>query len=213
MLAKNTQFERELEAVIVEYPQLKIRGKNNMLFLKGILDVPDSEDNIVGSFAIEIYPTENFPYQFPKLLEVGGDIPCEADWHKYSDDSCCLTVPANEILLCKNGITVIQFIKDIAIPYFANQIYRKKEGKYFNEYSHGVAGIREFYFDLFGSKDYSIWIKSFNHAKGTSKYDRNAPCYCGSNIKYKTCHLPIENKLKNIGIKQVENDFKLMRLL
>lgn len=213
MLGKNIYFERELEAVIDEFSQLKIKKEGNVPFLKGILDIPDDENNIVGSFAIEIYPTVGFPYRFPKLLEVGGDIPCEVDWHKYSDNSCCLTVPANEILICKNGITILRFIKEHAIPYFANQLYRKKTGKYLNEYSHGIKGIYEFYVDLFHSKDFSIWIKCLNVAMGKSKIERNSPCYCGSNIKYKKCHLPIECELANIGWEQIKNDFQLIRLL
>jgi len=211
MLGKNIYFERELGGVIVEYPQLKIKKEDNVLFLKGILDVPDDENNIVGSFAVEIYSTAGFPYRFPKLFEVGGDIPCENDWHKYSDNSCCLTVPANEILTCKNGITVLSFIKEHAIPFFANQLYRKNTGKYLNEYSHGVKGIYEFYVDLFHSKNFSIWIKCLNVAMGKFKFERNSPCYCESNIKYKKCHLPVEHKLKIIGIEQVESDFNIIR--
>jgi len=213
MLVKNTYFENELEAVIAEYPQLKIMKKEETLFLKGILDIPDDENNIVGSFAVEIYSSAEFPYRFPKLLEVGGDIPCGADKHKYPDNSCCLTVPANEILLCKNGITIIRFIEDIAIPYFANQIYRKKEGKYLNEYSHGVQGVYEFYTDLFCSKDYRIWIKCLNNVIGKSKFERNITCFCGSNVKYKKCHQLIEYKLKNIGLEQIRNDFRSIGLL
>lgn len=213
MLVKNLDFERELDSVLKEYSQLKIKKTDNKLYLKGILDIPDDENNIVGSFAVEIYSTAKFPYCFPKLFEVGGDIPCYADFHKYSDNSCCITVPANEILICKNRISVLKFIKEYAIPYFANQLYRKKEGKYFNEYSHGVQGIYEFYNDIFHSKDHSIWIKCLNIAMGKSKFERNIPCYCGSNVKYKKCHLQVENNLRDIGWKQIINDFKLIGLL
>ncbi|MGI6572577.1 MAG: SEC-C domain-containing protein [Fermentimonas sp.] len=213
MLGKNIYFERELETVVAKFPQLRIKEEDNMFFLKGILDIPDDENNIVGSFAVEIYSTAGFPYRFPKLLEVGGDIPCEADWHKYSDNTCCLTVPANEILTCKNGITVLRFINEHAIPYFANQLYRKKTGKYLNEYSHGTKGIYEFYTNLFRSKDFNIWKKCLRIAMGNSKFERNSSCYCGSNIKYKKCHLLIEYELENIGWEQIKNDFQLMRLL
>jgi hypothetical protein len=213
MLVKNFEFERELELVVKEYSQLKIKKADNTLYLKGILDIPDDQNNIVGSFAVEIYSTAKFPYRFPKLFEVGDDIPCSADFHKYSDNSCCITVPANEILICKNGVTILRYIKDFVIPYFANQLYRKQEGKFFNEYSHGVEGIYEFYTDLFHSKDHSIWIKCLNIAMGKSKYERNSLCYCGSGIKYKKCHLQVENNLRNIGWGQIINDFKSIGLL
>lgn len=213
MLVKNTFFENELESVVRVYPQLTIKETENGHYLKGILDIPDEDNKIVGSFAVEIFPTANFPYCFPKLFEVGGDIPCEANWHKYSDNSCCLTVSANEILLCKNGMSIVRFIKEVTIPYFANQLYRKREGKYLKEYSHGALGVQEFYTDLFRTKDRKIWEEILKTAMGKIKYERNKFCYCGSKTKYKKCHLLIENKLKDIGWEQIKKDFKLIGLL
>src|SRR6202008_2239035 len=113
------------------------KDENGISILKGVLDIPNDHNEIVDSFLIEIHFVKCFPYCFPVLYEIGGRIPDEADWHKFQDGSCCITVAPDEKLKCKNGINVSQFIRQHAIPYFANYLYKKITTKYKNgEYSH-----------------------------------------------------------------------------
>ena len=191
MVANNETFNEQLYPFVKEYPNFQKKTDSEHLYLKGILDIPDDEGTVAGSFSVEIHPTSDFPYVFPLLYEVGGDIPCEADWHKYQDNSCCLTVSAKERLLCKNGITLIWFVKNIAIPYFANQLYKRQTGKYLQEYSHGADGIWEFYAELFHSRDPEVWKRCLNNTFGSGKNERNGQCYCnsGKNTKNVICRL------------------------
>lgn len=213
MVANNDTFNKQIETIRQEYPNFQEKQESDHSYLKGILDIPDDDGNIAGSFSIEIHPSKDFPFAFPILYEVGGEIPCEADWHKYFDNSCCLTVLAKEKLICKNGITLVWFVQNIAIPYFANQLYRKQTGKYLQEYSHGSDGIWEFYAELFYSRDHRVWLHCLENSFGNSKFERNGECYCNSGKKYKKCHLPIENDVRRIGKKQIEIDFKNMGLI
>lgn len=83
------------------------------------------------------------------MFEPGGDIPQDADWHKNNDGSCCITVGPDEIEKCWYGITVTDFIVRYAIPYLANQIFRKQTGYYKNgEYAHGRQGLIQYYISL-----------------------------------------------------------------
>lgn len=213
MVANNDTFNEQIESFKQEYPNFQEKTDSDHIYLKGILDIPDDDGNLAGSFSIEIHPSKDFPYAFPILTEVGGEIPCEADWHKYQDNSCCLTVPAKERMLCKNGITLIWFVENIAIPYFANQLYRKQTGSYLQEYSHGTVGIWEFYSELFHSRDPEVWKRCLNNTFGNGKSERNGLCYCNSGKKYKKCHLLIEDHVRNIGKEQIIKDFKTMRLI
>lgn len=213
MVAINEEFTKQIETFNKEYPNFQKKTESGCSYLKGILDIPDDNGNIACSFSIEIYPSKDFPFAFPVIYEVGGEIPCEADWHKYPDNSCCLTVPAKEKLICRNGITLVWFVQNIAIPYFANQIYKKQEGKYLQEYSHGTKGIREFYAELFQSSDYKVWRHCLENSFGSTKFERNGSCYCNSGKKYKKCHLPIENEVRSIGKEQIVVDFKNMGLI
>ena len=213
MVANNETFNGQLDSFVKEYPNFQKKTDSEHPYLKGILDIPDDEGTVAGSFSVEIHPTSDFPYAFPILYEVGGDIPCDADWHKYQDNSCCLTVPAKERLLCKNGITLIWFVKNIAIPYFANQLHKRQTGKYLQEYSHGTDGIWEFYAELFHSRDSEVWKRCLDNTFGSGKNERNGQCYCNSGKKYKKCHLPIEYDVWKVGNEQIIKDFKIMRLI
>lgn len=202
-------FFHQLDLVIKKYPNLKITELDGFKFLKGILEIKNDKCETVGNFSIEIKYRKEFPYRFPYLYEVGGDIPNLANWHKYQDDSCCITVYPDEILKCKDGITLLSFIENYAIPYFANQLYRLQYDKYLNgEYSHGNNGLIEFYSALFKTTDRLKWREYVNIVSlgKTLKMERNKPCFCGSGLKYKFCHDKIFYNIKRIGVNLIIND-------
>jgi len=179
-------FESQLNDVCQEFPHLRIKTLDGKQYLKGTIQISDAEHTATKSYSIEIHHKEGFPYCFPKLHEVGGDIPCGANFHKYSDDSLCITAPIDEFFKCKNGISLLQFVKEQVIPHLANQWYRQITGKYKNEYSHGDKGqIEGFYDYAFGEK---------NNILG-----RNDKCFCGSNKKYKNCCLTLISSIQQIG--------------
>ncbi|NOU46555.1 MAG: SEC-C domain-containing protein [Bacteroidales bacterium] len=202
----NQTFQNELSEVITKFPDLSIRQINGQDILKGILDICDESSSVTGSFSVEIHSTEKFPYRFPKIFEVGGEIPCNADWHKYADNLCCLTVEQDEILICRRGVSLLYFIEKMAIPYFANQLYRQKTGHYLNEYPHGKDGVKLFYAELIKSNDVKFWHSCYEHAFLNTRTGRNEKCYCNSGAKYKKCHLPVEKKLHIIGKQKVLDD-------
>jgi hypothetical protein len=206
-------FCEQLNDAVRLYPNLKIcQTDSGLSFLKGVLDIPNDVNQIVGSFAIEIYFWDDFPYGFPLLFEVGGIIPNEAGWHKYAGGlgNCCITAKPDEVLKCKNGISVPLFIEKHAIPYFANQIHRMITGKYKNgEYSHNVKGFPDYYESLLKTNNRDLWLQYFKYAFRNLKVEceRNDICFCGSGKKYKQCHLEVFITLQKIGEKQVTNDF------
>lgn len=208
-------FCDQLNEAISKYPNLRIKERYGLNYLKGTLDIPDDEGTIVGSFLIELHFADKFPYRFPLLFETGGIIPNEADWHKYQNSSCCITVTAKEILLCRNGLSVISFIEIHAIAFFANFIYRKANGIYKNgDYGHGIIGLKQFYADLFKTNDQNLWFQYFKNVFRNLSYNnkRNEPCFCNSGKKFKVCHNIIFETLSEIGEKQVTSDLKIILL-
>jgi hypothetical protein len=151
---------------------------------------------------IEVKNSQGFPYRFPILYETGGNIQNEANWHKYSDDSCCITVEPDELLICRNGISVLEFVRKHAIAYLANHIYRITEGKYMNgEYDHGLAGTWQFYTKLFKTSDLGKWIEYYDHVftKKSIYIGRNSLCFCESGQKFKHCHEKVFQDLRWLG--------------
>lgn len=199
-------FCNQLNSVIKKFPNLKITELDGANALKGILDIRNDQNEIIGSFSVEIRYRMEFPYRFPLLYEVGGDIPNIADRHKYHDGICCITVPPDEILKCKNEISVLTFIEEYAIPYFANQVYYLQNEKYLNgEYSHGKDGYIEFYTKFFKTADVSKWRENVERVNSGTiiKMDRNKPCFCGSGQKYKNCHDKIYYDISRLGTSEI----------
>jgi SEC-C motif len=208
-------FCNELNEVIRIFPNLSIKEDNNRKFIKGILDIYNDDSIIVGNYLIEVHFKTCFPFRFPSLFEIGGAIPNEADWHKYSDTSCCITVLPDEILKCKGKIGVVEFIKKYCCSFFANHIHRKRTGNYLNGYySHGPQGYREFYNELLKTTDTSLWIQYLKHVFTSAIFstDRNSECFCKSGTKFKHCHKLIFDSMWEIGRVQLYSDFKSILL-
>lgn len=213
MIDNYNLFKSQLISACKLFPNLKIKlDHNNLEYLQGILDIPNENEDISYQYLIEIHYQKGFPYRFPKLFETGGEIPPLADYHKYNDNSCCITVDADEILKCRNGIRITDFIKNEVVPYFANQLHRKITGKYKDEYYHGSRGVREFYENLLHTKNLSLILDYIHYSFGNKKLNirRNDLCMCGSGLKFKKCHLPIFKKIEKIGKDKVIKDLKLI---
>lgn len=195
-------FARQLLAAVEAYPTLSIVDEGGKKFLRGTFDVVDDEGKFWESFDIEIRCQEGFPNCFPKLIEVGGKIPKIADWHTYTDGSCCITVPPNERLICRNEITVLDFIQTQVRPHLANQAHRRKEGYYVNgEYGHGIEGHWQFYEKELGTTDKAKILKILLViAKGERPGKKDA-CFCGSGRRYPRCHKNDYIRLSKLGKK------------
>ena len=205
-------FEQNLPAAVAAYPNLQIVGEPGRQYLRGILDVPDGAGGVAFSYLVEIKPVARYPYRYPIAYEVGGDIPVGADNHKYSDNSLCLGVEAEEVIQCHKGLSIVEFIVKVLIPHLANQYYRHITGAYLQEYAHGDKGVRQYYEKMLGTSDVAIWAALFR-AAFVNRIERNNPCCCGSGKKYKKCHEPIVQSLRLIGKEQVERDFKDLNVL
>lgn len=207
-------FERQLCDVHNQYPELAIYRNLNEPYLQGSIDLQTDSGESLSSYFVKITHKDGFPNCFPNLYEVGGDIPSSADWHKYSDGSCCVTAPLIEKLACIRGITILEFIKSFAIPYLANQYHRKVFGHYKDEYSHGEVGILQSYKDVMQCDKIDMWIEYLDYAllRSEPNIRRNALCHCGSEKKYKNCHKLVLDNLRRLDredLLNIKNHIKL----
>jgi hypothetical protein len=187
---KNENFEKELIIIQQHFPNLKIVELGDERYLSGPIEIIDVDGQKWDEYDIELKASEDFPLRFPKLFETGNSFPKNMDWHVYPEDgSCCVDIPHNEIIICNNGLTVLEYIQRHAIPYFANQTFRKREGYYlYGEYSHGLLGKMEFYQSKLKTKSLKqliemliIIVKGFNS-------DRTASCPVCTTSKFRKCH-------------------------
>ena len=143
---------------------------------------------ICDVFDIEICLNSIDSNGWPKVYEVAGRHSKIAekynieviDLHFYSDDgACCLGIKSTSEKFERN-FRIKQFMNDLVIPFFYRLSYTEKFGidassnDLWGEYSHGLERQIEHRKEI------------LNLAKRNP--NRNEPCPCGSDKKYKNCH-------------------------
>ena len=196
------QFIAQLGEAVTAFPTLSIEHVNGREIIKGNLAVIDIDGKYWEDYGIEIHCSKDFPNEFPLLFETSGKIPKIADWHVYEDTlACCVKVRPEEIIRCREGINVTEYIREEALPYFFNQTHRRLEGYYVNgEYAHGIRGIYEYYSDVLKTGDnIQRTILLMEYIATHDHPDRTSMCFCGEKLKFRHCHKAAFVKLKSIG--------------
>lgn len=209
-----TPIEKDFNAVSEKFPKLILeKFRNGIYHCEGEIDIFDNNNNYWDSFEIKIKLPKGYPYSFPKVFIVGNRIPHEDDRHINEDASCCVAVLQEETLRASRGITIIQFINEYVIPFFANQLYFEKHHKWANgDYLHSIEGIIQFYKEqthLGSAEEIILFLKKLPTIKQLSRNDR---CFCNSELKYKNCHLLQLNKILSLPINRINQDLLLIQL-
>ena len=151
----------DLQEALKKYDKLKINKENGTVTGKYEIINPNS-NLVLDSFSLIF----TFPHNYPNLClpivkELERKIPRIADRHVYPDGKLCLTTPINEFLICKKGISFLEFLDDIVGPYLAAQMAISMgwlDGFPQGEYEHGYEGIFQSYSEFFEITDLSIII-------------------------------------------------------
>ena len=163
--------------------------------------IRNSDSLLCDAFEIEILldAESEGSNGWPKVYEVGGRCnsiaeKCKVgliDLHFYPDGACCLGIRHSQ----ERNLTIKRFIYEHIIPFFYRLSYTDRFGveatrnELWGEYSHGDEGLLEYEKEM-------LYLARLN-------VGRNAPCPCGSGIKYKKCCLD--------EVQSVERDVWLRR--
>ena len=203
----NSDLNEDLSLVLAKYPKLEL-ADNTLL---GEIDIFDNNDNYYSSYEIKIAIPKGYPHVFPSVCETGGRIPRIADRHINNDEGdCCVCVLQEADIRAKRGITILDFINEYVIPFFANQIYYEANGEWANgEYKHGLAGILQYYCETFETQDIKVILKGIDiYLKDNTKpYER---CFCGSGKKIKRCHRKALFELGYMSKKRILDDYSYL---
>ncbi len=180
----------EYETVKRSYPKLEdpiIEDSNVIIF--GSISIIDENKKNWGDFNIKIQIPQEYPDILPKVFDTEERIPRIPDRHINHDGSCCLGPRLKLYHQLNNEITIQNWLDKLAIPFFANQLYYELEDHFFSgEYSHGAKGILEYYKEYWNSTDIDEIKLKLKRICGIG-VGRNEKCFCGSDVKYKKCHL------------------------
>jgi hypothetical protein len=202
---QNCKSKYQIRQVLKEHPGLSYDEQSQMFSGKLTVD----EDDYYWVL-IDLKP---FPKGFPIVKETHERIKSHIDNHKYSDDSLCLTTPAKEQILLRKGMikTIPQFIDKIVVPFFQNNSFREINGYYKKgEFSHGLPGIFESYWEILGISDIGLAVEILIKFLKGKTLSVNDPCYCGSHKKFKDCHKHRYDDLKFIDKNMIESDLNLL---
>lgn len=185
------------------YPGLHYRIEKNNGTWEGALAFTGRYDSIriKDCFEICIELPRN-SHIFPLVKEVGGRIEKiivdrklrdKKDLHVNPNGTICLCPRPQEKRIFPSGINLREFINKLVIPYFFQLSYFEKNGKWlWGQYSHGEAGIMEYYLDHRNDNDPGLLddcliivgrlVQSYYQPNGRER------CICKSGIKFKRCH-------------------------
>lgn len=212
------ELKDDLMDTVKHYPLLGINENDGVLSLSGEIEIfHPTEKKVIDIFSLEINFTKNFPYCFPKVIETSGKIEKIIDRHVIvnKNNSLCFTVVAEELTICRLGITTRWFLDNVLVPRLAEEYLVNHGGKYAHEFSHGPLGDLEYYYQKFNIKDPKDvigYLKFILKGEFPKHFER---CICGSGLKFKKCHRRIFEDLKATGdsfinyeITQLEEFFK-----
>lgn len=175
-----------------KYPDLVYHSMTYLNYpyrVSGDFEIVDSENYHWGTFKGSIYFHSSYPKGFALLQDKSKIFPWNLDWH--IDEKlglCCVCGPLENIEKSSKGISVLSFIENYVFRFYANQIYRREFGHYKNgDYSHFEEGVWEDLEEEFDTSDRSRILTNLK-LMGTNR-GRNELCFCGSDIKFKKCHL------------------------
>lgn len=135
------EFEKQVNEALLVFPSLSFMEKDGIPRVKGQIDLLSSDGAFIDQYDVEIVATERFPKTFPYVFETGGKIPTNYDWHVYETDGhCCIKTNPEEMIICNRGITLVGFIEKEVKPYLFNQTFRRLNGYFYQERSHGLKG-------------------------------------------------------------------------
>lgn len=154
----------------------------NSLFFSAIYDDVSIEDK----YCVEIKISPEYPKTPPTGQETGGRI--SSNFHLHKDNTLCLGSPIAIKTKFDKDPTLLGFVENLLIPYLYSHSYKEKYGKMpFDELSHGMKGIFEYYKELFDI-DCEYAVLRFLKILADNNYRGHLICPCGSDIKLRDCH-------------------------
>lgn len=176
------------------------------------IEIIDPSGILWRPFDVRIKISSKYPKIPPIIFETGKEIPKEPDWHINRDGSCCVGPNAKIFRKLDNKISIIGWLENIVMPFFFDQVHKLENGEYRGkEYSHGSYGLIEDYKEWWNLESEEEVIVKLKLITNWVKYPRNEKCFCGSELKFKKCHLT-KSTYKGIPKEVLNEDLRMIQL-
>lgn len=192
------KLNKDLLRVLNQHSGLMVHYERNVpKHIYGAFRIFDDNGVEQGNWDIKIPIPENYPYEFPQLIETSKKIKASEDTHMDEFGKACteLDIIAEKVAL--KGISLYNFIQSYVVKYFSWQIlYASGEHEQLESWEHHYKGKLQFFFEKLNTTDFDFVRKCMEAIKERRLPKRNEPCICDSNVKFKRCHL---NKIGELG--------------
>ncbi len=211
-MAQNKRFISEVPEALTEFPGLHYRADGDDSYLEGSIDIRDEVGSIIDTYEIRIKASPAYPSRYPLVYETGGRLPHNIDWHIYDGGHWCIGAYLEERIACTKGITLTAFINNQVKGFLFSQTYRRENGYFYQERSHGIDGIFEYYFEVLDLSTRRQVYDAMKIIVDGKEPQSNDKCFCGSNSKYHKCHRQKVRYISKYGKIAVQVDFKMLQL-
>lgn len=194
MSAAKLTLEDVKDAIAFDQPKLTATRNGSKFVVTGSYLVVGEGGNAspggpLTAFDVEIFVGERFPFEEPKVFEVGGRIPRCADRHVNPNGDCCVTVWEHWLLRAQDR-SFAAFLNGPLREFLLGQHAFEQTGEFpFGERPHGGPGLVEAFADALGmpgrkKKDvvYHLRLLAQPWPKG------HWLCPCGSKKRLRHCH-------------------------
>lgn len=207
-------LQADVQDVLQLHPELSLVEKNNIpTAIQGKYNVRDDKRVVQGVFDIRVVIPQNYPNEFPILIEKSKNIERKIDRHINPHGIACEEINQMEKIIAAKGITIRQYFDRYVHKYFCWQLVYDEEGNQnLDEWEHEGIGVQNFYRQYLSLNDDAtvfacISLIALNRIPG-----RNDPCPCKSGKKVKQCHGKTFDDLKCIGKDDLLKDMKLFSI-
>ncbi len=182
-----------LREFLQDYPQMAIRPTTNCgVRLKGqfaFVATHPKAGIVQESFQLQIDIPKAFPKDVPTVMEIGGRIPRNGDYHVNQGGSLCLGSPMGLMMKLLKSPTLIGFAESCIVPYLFAISLKLKSGEPlpFGELDHGIKGILDDYLILFGLKTVEQVRYTIRLLGMKRRLANKLPCPCGCGIRLGQC--------------------------
>jgi hypothetical protein len=174
------------------YPELTPILSANTLFFQGLFEVKDEHSTSAPfkPFELEIELPNNFPAAFPVVRETAGRVPRTIHRHVFTDGTACVGTLVDLWQRYENSCHLVTFIGNEVRDWCVYQLCRENKVPYpHGERMHGVLGIFQSLYDLFGTKQPSVVFAYLNVLR-RQHISGHQQCPCGSGKRLRDCHGP-----------------------
>ena len=182
---------KEIFDLVNKHPGLSARLTASGYEISGVFEFCATHNGVLiqDEYQLLMRIPLDYPKNLPYVFERGKKIPEGFDHVSY-DGTLCLGVPMEIRQSLLEDPSLGGFVERYLISYLYSASHFRKHGTYpYGDRGHGVDGIYEYYYDLFGIKDRSV-VHQLLLLVYEDSYRGHHLCPCGSKLKLRKCHGP-----------------------